>query len=75
MIGRHGVIPLYRRTWYVKSRGRRWVVIRQGAAAVDSVHDEKEAAITRGIDLAQRTRGRLRVKARDGRVLDDRFFG
>ena len=67
--------PLHRRTWYVKSRGRRWVVQRQGAASADSLHDLKEDAIARGVDLAERNRGRLRIKARNGRVEDERVYG
>ena len=59
----------------MKARGRSWIVLREGATVADSVHDEKEAAIARGIDLAQRHHGRLRVKARDGRVEDERFYG
>jgi hypothetical protein len=40
----------------------------------DSVHDLKEDAIARGIDLGRRARGLCRVKARDGRVEREHVF-
>jgi hypothetical protein len=38
------------------------------------VHDRKEDAIARGIDLGRRARGRCRVKALDGRVEHEHVF-
>jgi hypothetical protein len=67
-------IPWRRRTWYVKPRGRRWAVQRQDAASADSLHDTREAAITRGVELGQRAQGRLRVKGPDGRVESEHTF-
>jgi hypothetical protein len=61
------VIPI-RRTWYVEPRGARWSVIRQDALAADSLHDNKDDAIARGLELSQRHRGRLRVRGKDGRI-------
>jgi hypothetical protein len=63
--------PLYRRTWYVKPRGRRWALQRQDAQSADSLHDRKEDAIARGIEIVERNRGRLRIKGKDGRVEDE----
>ncbi|HEV7567524.1 MAG TPA: DUF2188 domain-containing protein [Microbacteriaceae bacterium] len=57
-----------RRTWYVKQRGTRWCVIRQDGLYADSLHEHKDEAIARGLELSQRYRGRLRVKAQDGRI-------
>jgi hypothetical protein len=65
---------LRRRTWFVEPRGRRWSVRRQDAINADSVHDFKEDAIARGIDLGRRAKGRCRVKARDGRLEDEHVF-
>ncbi len=62
------------RTWFVEPRGRRWSVRRQDAIHADSVHDQKEDAIARGIDLGRRAQGRCRVKARDGRVESEHDF-
>jgi hypothetical protein len=67
-------IPLRRRTWYVKARGRRWAVQRQDAGSADSVHDTKEAAIARGVELGQRAQGCLRIKGLDGRVESEHTF-
>jgi hypothetical protein len=61
-------IPWRTRTWYVKPRGRRWSVQRQDAARAESLHDTREHAIARGIEIGQRAHGRLRVKALNGRV-------
>jgi hypothetical protein len=61
------VIPM-RRTWFVKPRGIRWSVIRQDGIYADRLHDSKDDAIARGLELSQRHRGRLRVKGRDGRI-------
>jgi len=55
------MIPM-RRTWYVKPRGTRWSVIRQDGIHAESLHDHKDDAIARGLELSQRHRGRLRVK-------------
>ena len=65
---------LRRRTWFVEPRGRRWSVRRQDAIHADSVHDSKEDAIARGIDLGRRAGGRCRVKARDGHVEREHVF-
>ena len=66
--------PWRRRTWYVKPRGRRWAVQRQDARFADSLHDTKDAAIARGVELGQRAEGRLRIKGIDGRVESERTF-
>jgi hypothetical protein len=65
---------LRERTWFVEARGRRWSVRRQDAIHADSVHDVKDDAIARAIDLGRRARGRCRVKARDGRIEDEHVF-
>jgi hypothetical protein len=67
-------IPLRRRTWYVKPRGRGWAVQRQDAGSADSLHATKEAAIARGVELGQRAHGRLRIKGLDGRVESEHTF-
>jgi hypothetical protein len=63
-----------RRTWYVKQRGSRWAVQRQGASHADSLHEDKEDAIARGLELGRRNHGRLRIKGRDGRVVEEHTF-
>jgi hypothetical protein len=49
-------IPWRRRTWYVKPRGRRWAVQRQDSQMADNLHDTKDAAIARGIEISQRAK-------------------
>jgi hypothetical protein len=49
------------RTWTVTPRRGTWVVKRRDATRSDSVHASREDAIARGLDLAQRYEGRLRV--------------
>jgi hypothetical protein len=65
---------LRRRTWFVEPRGRRWSVRREDAMYADSLHDHKDDAIARGIDLGRRAGGRCRVKARDGRIEHEHIF-
>ena len=61
--GRPMTIPLRRRTWYVRARGRRWAVQREDAMSADSLHDSRDAAIRRasGAELP-----RSRAAAREG---------
>ena len=61
------MIPM-RRTWYVKQRGVRWSVIREDGIDADSLHDSKDDAIARALELTQQHRGQLRVQGRDGRI-------
>jgi hypothetical protein len=49
-------------------------VQRQDARFADSLHDTKDAAIARGVELGQRAEGRLRIKGVDGRVESERTF-
>jgi hypothetical protein len=65
---------LRERTWFVEPRGRRWSVRRQDAIYAESLHDDKQDAIARGIDLGRRAGGRCRVKAMNGRVEDEYVF-
>jgi hypothetical protein len=65
---------LRKRTWFVEPHGRRWKVRRQDAMRADSVHDRKDDAVARGIDLGRRAGGRCRVKAHDGRIENEHVF-
>jgi hypothetical protein len=65
---------LRKRTWYVEPRGRRWSVRREDARAADSLHDRKEDAIARAIELGRRAEGRCRVKGLDGRIEHEHVF-
>jgi hypothetical protein len=67
-------VPWRKRTWYVKPRGRRWAVQRQDASVAESLHDSKDDAIARGIEVGKRANGRVRVKAIDGRVEQELTF-
>jgi Uncharacterized protein conserved in bacteria (DUF2188) len=58
----------------VKQRGRKWIVQRVDAFNADSLHDRKEDAIARGREIAERHRGRLRIKGHDGRVEAEHDF-
>jgi hypothetical protein len=49
-------------------------VRRQDAIYAESLHDDKQDAIARGIDLGRRAGGRCRVKAMNGRVEDEYVF-
>jgi hypothetical protein len=66
--------PLRKSTWYVRPRGRRWAVLRQDAVCADSLHETKAAAIARGVELARRARGYVRIKAPSGRIEEGRDF-
>jgi hypothetical protein len=61
-------------TWYIKRRARGWCVQRQDATSADSLHDRQEDAVARGIEIARRARGRLRIKDSTGRVLEEVDF-
>jgi hypothetical protein len=63
-----------RKTWFVTRRGRGWVVQRQDATAADSLHEHRDDAIARGIDLSRRARGTLRVKDERGRIEEEFTF-
>jgi hypothetical protein len=52
----------------VRHATRRPSVMRQDGLSADSLHDSKDDAIARGLELSQRHRGRLRVKGQDGRI-------
>ena len=58
--------PLWRRTWYVKRRGRRWCVIRGDAVMASSLHATKDEALARALELAKRVGGRVRIKNQRG---------
>ena len=64
----------WRNTWIVKRRGRRWVVQRQDARAADSLHDHREDAVARGLEISRNAGGRLRVKDQTGRVEQEFSF-
>jgi hypothetical protein len=65
-----------RMVWSVEPRPNgRWAVQRDGTRRADSLHDGKQAAIRRGIELGRRNCGQLRVKGRNGRVQDERTYG
>jgi hypothetical protein len=63
-----------RKTWLVKRRGRGWAVQRIDAVAASSMHDAREDAIARGIELTQRASGTLKVKDDRGRVEQEFSF-
>jgi hypothetical protein len=65
---------MWQRTWYVLARGRRWAVRRERALTADSIHDRKEDAVARGLELATRASGRLRIKGLSGRLEEERVF-
>jgi hypothetical protein len=65
---------LRKRTWYVEPRGRRWCVRREDARLADSLHDRKQDAIDRAMDLGKRAEGRCRIKGLNGRVEEEHVF-
>jgi Uncharacterized protein conserved in bacteria (DUF2188) len=65
-----------RKTWNIEQRSDgTWVVQRQGSVRADSVHDTKEAALSRAVALCRDNRGDLHVKNRDGDIYDARSYG
>jgi hypothetical protein len=65
-----------RMVWSVEPRpDGRWAVQRDGSKRADSLHDGKQTAVTRGVELGKRHRGQLRVKGQDGRLQDERTYG
>jgi hypothetical protein len=64
-----------RMTWDVEPRAGTWAVQREGASRAASLHRRQEDAIARGSALAERNRGQLRIKARDGSIRDERTYG
>jgi hypothetical protein len=50
-------------------------VQREGTSQADSVHEKKDAATDRGVELAKGAGGQLRIKGRDGRIQDERTYG
>jgi hypothetical protein len=62
------------RTWTVTPRRGAWVVKRRDATRSDSVHATRDQAIARGLDLARRHAGRLRVAAPGRGIVEDHVF-
>lgn len=52
-----------------------WAVQRDGTKRADSLHQTKDAAVARGVDLGTRNNGQLRIKGKDGRIQDERTYG
>jgi hypothetical protein len=60
--------------WEVKPRNGRWAVQRKGTQRADSMHRDFDDAIARAVDLSRRYHGDLRIRARNGRVVEERSF-
>ena len=63
-----------REVWDVEPRDDGWAGQREGTDRADSVHQAKEPAITRGVELAKAGNGQLRIKGRDGQIQDERTY-
>jgi hypothetical protein len=62
--------------WTVEPRADgRWAVQRDGSNRADSLHDGKQTAVSRGVELGRRHRGQLRIKGHNGRIEDERIYG
>jgi Uncharacterized protein conserved in bacteria (DUF2188) len=66
----NGIARAARRGVVVAPRGRSWVVRRDGASRVSSVHSSRDAAESRGRKTAQRERVVLEVRDGESAVLD-----
>jgi hypothetical protein len=64
-----------RKVWTVEPRDDgRWAVQREGAIRADTLHETKQSAVDRGVDLGTRARGQVRIKGEDGRIQDERTY-
>jgi len=52
-----------------------WAVQRDGTKRADSLHQRKDDAVARGVDLGTRNRGQLRIKGKDGRIQHEHTYG
>jgi Uncharacterized protein conserved in bacteria (DUF2188) len=69
------VVKRMRKVWDVEPQADgRWAVRREGSKRADSIHDAKEAAVERSIELGRRHGGHVRIKGRDGRIQDERTY-
>ncbi|MDQ1464197.1 MAG: hypothetical protein QOC73_1138 [Actinomycetota bacterium] len=57
-----------REVWDVEPRGDGWAVQREGTDRADSLHDDEDDAVDRGVNLAKAAKGQLRIKGRDGQI-------
>jgi len=65
-----------RMVWSIEPRADgRWAVQRDGSKRASSLHDGKQAAVSRGVELGTRYRGQLRIKGQNGRIQDERTYG
>ena len=65
-----------RKVWDIEPRGRQgWAVQREGASRADSLHETRDAAMSRAVELAKGAGGQLRIKGRDGRIQSERTYG
>jgi hypothetical protein len=63
-----------REVWDVEPRTEGWAVQREGTDRADSLHDTKDDAMDRGVELAKAANGQLRIKGRDGQIQDERTY-
>jgi hypothetical protein len=47
----------------------------RGTGRADSLHDNKDDAMDRGVDLAKAASGQRRIKARDGQIQNEHTYG
>jgi hypothetical protein len=70
------MIMVKRTRWSVEPRGGgTWAVQRHGSSRADSLHETKQAAISRAVRLCRRDRGDLYVKNLAGAIDDARSYG
>jgi hypothetical protein len=64
-----------REVWDVEPRDEGWAVQREATSQADSLHETKNDAMSRGVELAKAASGQLRIKGRDGQIQDEHTYG
>jgi hypothetical protein len=63
-----------REVWDVEPREGGWAVQREETDRADSLHDDKDDAMDRGVDVAKAAKGQLRVKGGDGQIQTEHTY-
>ncbi len=63
-----------RKSWVVRSSQDGWMVMREGKKSPESTHRKKDVAVRKGLALAKRAGGMLKIKGKNGKIQAKRNY-